>query len=287
MEHPLITVVLRGQLDYLQPAQRRVAEVVLAAPERVAGLSIAELAAETGASAATILRLCRALGLDGYRELRLALASEAGRRDGNGTHSQGDIGAGDDLASVVRKIAALDAQAVRDTADTLDIGVLERVIGALAGAPRVIAFGVGASAIVAADLQQKFTRIGRTALAFNDAHLGITSLALLDPGDVAVVVSHSGATTDTLDALLVASRRGATTVAITNSPTSPIAVAADHVLLTAARESVFRSGATASRLAQLVVVDCVFVGLAQRTFAESQAALEATYQAVRKRPTRT
>ncbi len=77
---------------------------------------------------------------------------------------------------------------------------------------------------------------------------------------------------------------GATTIAITNSPNAPLALEADHVLLTAARESVFRSGATASRLAQLVVIDCLFVGLAQRTFGPSQQALEATWLAVRQRP---
>jgi DNA-binding MurR/RpiR family transcriptional regulator len=71
-----------------------------------------------------------------------------------------------------------------------------------------------------------------------------------------------------------------TTVAITNFPRSAIARVADHVLTTAARETTFRSGATASRLAQLTVVDCVFVGVAQQTFESSQQALQATHDAV-------
>ena len=110
--------------------------------------------------------------------------------------------------------------------------------------------------------------------------MALTSAALLTPGDVAVAISHSGATQDTVDALALAQRNGATTVAVTNFPRSPLAALADHVLTTAARETTFRSGATASRLAQLTVVDCVFVGVAQRTYETSQRALELTHDAV-------
>ena len=101
-----------------------------------------------------------------------------------------------------------------------------------------------------------------------------------EPGDVAIGISHSGTTIDTVQALTEAGRQGARTVAITNFPRSPIGFA-DHVLTTAARESTFRSGATASRLAQLTVVDCLFVGLAQIRYTDSKSALETTYEAVR------
>lgn len=282
-----VTVRLRGQLDYLAPALRRVAAVVLADPGAAAGLSISDLATAAGSSPSSVLRLAHGLGLDGYPQLRLALARDAagGTARAGEAGAEGDIRAGDDLASVVAKIVAADVRAVQETAAALDVVALERVIDALADARRIDLYGVGASGIVAADLQQKLTRIGRFASAFSDAHLGVTSAALLTAADVAVAISHTGATNDTLDALLVARRAGATTVAVTNSPLAPLARAADHVLLTAATETMFRSGATASRLAQLTVVDCVFVGLAQRTFAASQRALEATFDAVRHRPT--
>lgn len=283
---PRVTIALRRRLDDLKPALRRVADVVLTDPAAASELSISQLAQRAHSSPSSVIRLCHALDLEGYPQLRLALASDAARRAEDGSPgTQGDIAAGDDLASVVAKIAAADVRAVQDTAAALDVAALAGVIDVLAAARRIDLYGVGASAIVAADLQQKLTRIGRVALAYADAHLAVTSAALLTPQDAVVAISHSGSTTDTLDALLVAARGGARTVAVTNNPASPLARAADHVLLTAATESLFRSGATASRLAQLTVVDCVFVGLAQRTFEASQAALEATYDAVRHRPT--
>lgn len=265
----------------LAPAERRVAERVLSDPVGVAASTISALARDCDTSETTVIRFCRAVGFTGYPSLRLALAAEHGRgAAGAGRELTGDIAADDDLDKVVAKIAFADARAVEETAQQLDLGALHEVIDALVAARRVDIYGVAASATVALDFQQKLHRIGQVAFAWTDAHLALTSAALLTPGDVAVAISHSGATQDTLDALALAQRCGATTVALTNFPRSPLAQLADHVLTTAARETTFRSGATASRLAQLTVVDCVFVGVAQRTFETTQRALELTHEAV-------
>ncbi len=278
---PDIGVRIRALLPTLAPSERRVAERVLADPAGVAASTITALAQECATSETTVIRFCRAVGFSGYPALRLELAAARGRSEvGQVRDLTGDIVADDDLDEVVAKIAFADARAVEETAQQLDLDALHAVIDALVDAPRADVYGVGASGIVAQDLQQKLHRIGRVAFAFPDAHLALTSAALLSPGDVAVAISHSGATRDTLDALDVARRRGATTVAVTNFPRSPLALRADHVLTTAARETTFRSGATASRLAQLTVVDCVFVGVAQRTYETSQRALELTHDAV-------
>ncbi|WP_154793358.1 MurR/RpiR family transcriptional regulator [Occultella kanbiaonis] len=285
MTRPPLVLRLRGGLDQLQPSMRRVAEYVLEDPRRAARTTITDLSAASGVSQTTVMRLCHELGLAGYREFRLALAAETGRSDAAAERElrTGDIAEGDDLASVIAKIAYADARAVEDTARSLSVPELEAVVEAIVTAGRVDIYGVGASGTVATDLQQKLHRIGRVAFAHADAHLALTSAALLGERDVAIGISHTGTTIDTVEALRLAGARGATTVALTNAPGSPIARLADRVLLTAARETTFRSGATASRLAQLTVVDCVFVAIAQRTYDASQAALEVTRAAVEDR----
>ncbi|WP_207632251.1 MurR/RpiR family transcriptional regulator [Occultella kanbiaonis] len=285
MTRPPLVLRLRGGLDQLQPSMRRVAEYVLEDPRRAARTTITDLSAASGVSQTTVMRLCHELGLAGYREFRLALAAETGRSDAAAERElrTGDIAEGDDLASVIAKIAYADARAVEDTARSLSVPELEAVVEAIVTAGRVDIYGVGASGTVATDLQQKLHRIGRVAFAHADAHLALTSAALLGERDVAIGISHTGTTIDTVEALRLAGTRGATTVALTNAPGSPIARLADRVLLTAARETTFRSGATASRLAQLTVVDCVFVAIAQRTYDASQAALEVTRAAVEDR----
>lgn len=280
---PTTVLRIRSLLPSLAPAEQRVAQRVIEDPERAAASSITQLAKDCATSEATVIRFCRTIDFSGYRELRLALATEAGQARGarsNVPELSSDINPDDTLVTVVQKIAYTDARAVEETGAAMDVEVLRAVIDALANARRIDIYGVGASAFVGADLQQKLHRIGLTSFAWSDAHVMLTSASLLEDTDVAIGISHSGTTIDTVQALSEAGRHGAQTVAITNFPRSAIGFA-DHILTTAARETTFRSGATASRLAQLTVVDCLFVGLAQIRYADSLTALETTYEAVR------
>ncbi|HEY8458269.1 MAG TPA: MurR/RpiR family transcriptional regulator [Actinopolymorphaceae bacterium] len=279
-----VVVRIRALAPSLSPAERRVAELVLEDPSRAASRTITELARAAGTSETTVIRFCKVLGLPGYPELRLRLAAESARefaREGDRARVVGsDIGPDDTMEQIVEKVAFADARAVEETARHLDIETLETVAEAMAAASRIELFGVGASGFVALDLQGKLHRIGRRAYAWLDTHAALASAALLSKGDVAFGISHTGATADTIDVLTEARSRGATTVALTNFPRSPVAGVVDHVLTTAARETTFRSGATASRIAQLTVVDCLFVAVARRHYRETLRALEATYDAV-------
>lgn len=276
---PLVRI--RSLLPGLAKAEQRVARVVLDNPSTVARRSITDVAEAAGTSETTVTRFCKAIGIGGYPELRIALAADTARTQARSDRDLGgEISPTDDLRTVVGKVTYADARAVEETAEQLDTEALQRVIDAIAGAGRVDVYGVGASAFVAADLQQKLHRIGRVCFAWNDTHIMLTSAAVLGAGDVAVGISHTGATTDTVEALRTAKAHGATTVALTNFPRSPIAEVADLVLTTAARETTFRSGATASRIAQLTVVDCLFIGVARQHIDDSMRALESTRDAV-------
>jgi DNA-binding MurR/RpiR family transcriptional regulator len=274
-----ILITIRSLLPDLAPVERRVAQAVLDDPRGVAWRSISELARSCGTSPTSVVRFCRAVGLRGYPELRLALASAVAHDAAAVVAASSDIDPSDDAGMIAKKIAYADAAAVTETASRLDVATLVKVVDALATASRIDIYGVGASGFVAMDLQMKLQRIARPAFAWPDPHMAISSAALRGRGDVAIGLSHTGTTVDTIDALAEARSHGATTVAVTNFPWSPITEVAGHVLLTAARETAFRSGAMTSRIAQLTVVDCVFATLAQRDLPGTLDALERTFEA--------
>jgi DNA-binding MurR/RpiR family transcriptional regulator len=275
-----ILITIRSLLPNLAPVEQRVAQAVLDDPSGVAWRSISEFAQSCGTSATSVVRFCRAVGLRGYPDLRLALAGAVASKDAAAVvAASSDIDPDDDPVTIIKKIAYADAAAVTDTAGRLDVGVLVQVVDALEASGRIDLYGVGASGLVAVDLQTKLQRIGRPAFAFPDPHMAMTSAALRGEGDIAIGLSHTGTTVDTIDALAEARSHGATTVTITNFPWSPITEVADLVLLTAARETTFRSGAMTSRIAQLTVVDCLFVMLAQRDLPGTMDALERTFTA--------
>lgn len=277
---------VRACLPGLRPAERRVADAVLADPIAVSHMAIGTLAGACDTSEATVVRFCRAVGTSGYAALRLALAAERGREVTAAPAPTGRIHPDDSLDEVVRTIGYADARAIEDTTANLDLDALGRAVHVVAEAGHVDIVGLGASGLVAGDLAQKLTRIGRRSTAWVDPHAALTSAALLRAGDALVAISHTGATPETIEAVLVGQRGGAHIVAITNTPASALARHADVVLATVARETTFRSGAMASRIAQLAIVDCLFVGVARLSRDATEAALASTYAAVQQRGSR-
>lgn len=274
-----LLVRLRGLRPSLSPAEDRVAERVLADARAAAALTISELAVQARTSETTVLRFCKRLGLPGYPQLRLALAAESAQPRSR-IVTDTDINEDDTIDDIISKVAFTDASAVEETAQQLDRASLAEAADAIAGASRVDIYGIGASAIVGTDAQQKLHRIGVVAFSWNDPHIALTSAALLGKGDVAIGISHSGTTRETIESLGKARRQGATTVAITNFPLSQLVGSADILLTTAARETSLRSGATASRIAALTVVDCLYIAVAQRDLARARKAVADTRAAV-------
>lgn len=268
---------MRGLFPTLRPSEQKVAKYVLDHPDEVITLPVTDLARRSGVSDATVVKFCQRLGYSGYQHLKITLATELASLP---KPVYGEIVPGDDLPVVKAKIFNMNKKGLEDTMRTVDDTELDRAVEALLGARRIHLYGVGASGLVAMDAEHKLLRIGLNCHAFPDPHTAVSMASVLEPGDVAIALSHSGSTRDTVESLTAAGEAGATTVCITNVMASPISRVADIKLYTSVDESDYRSGAMGSRIAQLSIVDVLFVGVAQRRFEESMHHLEKTRAAV-------
>ncbi|WP_288785151.1 MurR/RpiR family transcriptional regulator [uncultured Microbacterium sp.] len=283
---PDVLLRVREMLPQLSASERRVAEAVLADPRVVRESTITELAGTSASAASTVARFCQRLGFDGYRQFRAAVIAALGYDDarlGEFDLGEGEIDAGDAPEEIAAKIAFQEVRAIQATMAALDLDATARAAAALGGARRIVLYGAGSSSLTAQDLCQKLARIGRPAVAETDVHLALSRAALLDADSVLVGVSSRGETRETLDALRAARRAGATTVSITNATSSSLDDVSDVVLRSAVRESRLRSGATASRIAQLAIVDVLFVLVLRLDFPQLSESLRVTYDAVRSR----
>ncbi|WP_309102203.1 MurR/RpiR family transcriptional regulator [Microbacterium sp.] len=278
-----IQTTIAGAVTALPPSLARIARLVGDDPSAAVESTINELAARCGTSVASVVRFCRAIGFDGYAALRRALASELGRESAFSVHAGfgSEIAVGDSLREATAKVAGLEALAIEETVSSLDYDVLEAVVDALDGAQRILLFGVGASRLVADDLGHKLLRVGRNAIVLSDAHEATASAVVRAAPTTAVGFSQSGSTVETVRFLEAARSAGAATIGITGSSGSPLTRVSDHTLFTLAREPRFRAGAMVSRIAQLALVDCIFLGVAQRRFDDTVDALQRTADAAR------
>ena len=269
-------VRLQSAYSTLRAAEQRVADFILAHPDELIYLTVTELAERTNTSESTVVRLCQKVGYKGYQEFKIVLARDLVEP---ATEIYAEIQPDDDLLTVKTKVFQANAQALRDTIEVLDEDQLAAAVDALATARRVEIYGVGGSAPLAQDAYHKFLKLGISVIALSDGDMMAMSSSVLGAGDVAFGISHTGASRDVTDALARAKQHGATTIAMTHRSTSPITKVSDVVLVTAAKQTAFRSDASSSRVAQLTVIDTLYVAVAHRNHARSLQMVERTREA--------
>ena len=268
-----------------KPAMTRTEQTVAAYVEThlrdVPLLSIKQLARQCGTSEASVLRFCKTLGYRGYRDFTLSLSAAMGSAGNHGEEKRyTDIRPGDKLQTIIENVSYNNRRSIEDTLSVLNQEQVAAAVSALIRAPRIDWYGVGASGLVCQDAQQKFMRIRKRCQAFVDGHSIQTAAALLDEGDVAVLVSNSGTTVEILDALELVRLRGATSIAITRYSRSELATGADIVLHISTPEVTFRSGAMGSRIAMLNIVDILFSAVASAQYDEVKIYLDRTLDAL-------
>ena len=274
---------IKSSFNSFHASEALIANCIISDPFAVSQMNISQLADFSTTSVASVVRFSKAMGYKGYPEFRMALVGEVSRLGlNNSTVSELDSGITieDSIEEIIRKIALADSRAIQTTAERLDVESFKNVVDIWDKAPTIGIFGLASSGYVAMDLQLKLNRQGKNAVAWRDAHTALTSVSLLNTGDCLVAISHSGTTLDVVEVIEEFKSRGVKIILITNAIRSTATVVADIVLHTSARETTFRSGATSSRIAQLTVVDCLCVALAQRNWSGTKSALDQSRSAV-------
>ncbi|RIW34230.1 MurR/RpiR family transcriptional regulator [Bacillus salacetis] len=271
-------VILSEMLPLLPPSERKIAAYIIENPKESISLTAMELGKRSSTSGAAVIRLCKSLNLKGFQDLKIRIAGDLQK---TGDVGYRDIEPNEPPKLVIDKMTNNTIQTIRETAELLDVDELEKAVAALQKSRRTHFIGVGASSIIAQDAQQKFLRINKDAYAFSDIHMAATQVANADESDVVIGISFSGETTEVANILQLARQNNATTISLTKYGNSIVTDNADINLYTSAtREPTFRSGATSSRIAQLQVIDILFMCVASLQYDETVKHLNATKEAV-------
>ncbi|MGM8212526.1 MurR/RpiR family transcriptional regulator [Virgibacillus sp. W0430] len=273
-------VRLREALHTIKPAERNAAHYILNNPDKVVRLSVKELAEKSASSQAAIIRLCKNIGVSGFQELKIRIAGDLQANELH-DYSYIEILPDDDTKTLITNISRKNIQSIRETLQILDYKHVEKAIEAMHQATRIDFFGAAASQIIAQDAQQKFLRINKHCTAYEDAHLQLTSSVTLTENDVAIGISYSGETSHVLAAIENAKKENATTIGITCYGKSTLAELVDICLYISTTESdTIRSAATASRIAQLNIIDILFTGVASKNYDATVTYLNKTREAL-------
>ncbi|MCR8643691.1 MurR/RpiR family transcriptional regulator [Paenibacillus sp. N1-5-1-14] len=274
-----ILTAIQEKHEGLNRQEQNLARYILDHSQQVVTMGITDLAEQSQTSTATISRFCKTFHFQGFTDFKMKLSTELVQMPSNATYQ--DIVAGNPMDRIVQAVEANHLRSIADTTRLIDFKQLKLAVDALHKAKQVDLYGVGTSSVVTQDFYQKLVRIGKRSTAFPDPHMQITSASALSTGDVAIAISYSGETPETIHSLQSAQERGATTISLTKYGSNTLSNISDIRLFSSTLEEGMRRGDMASRIGQLHVIDIIFTCLVSEHFHELVPTLERSYQMVK------
>ncbi len=260
------SVLERMSSEYyeLTSSEKKIVDYIMQHRMETQDMSISQLAEACGVAEATVSRFCRRLGSKGYGAFRLALANSTARWRQDSNPLSGEVLEDDSIGDMCQKLYAADMGAMAQTLELIRPEDIRAAADLLAAAGKVLCMGQGGSMIIAMEAAHLFSTTNGKFFPISDSHSQVVAAALMDPGDVVLYFSYSGAARDMLDTLRLVREREGKSVLITHYPRSPGAMLADVVLQCGANESPMQLGSVAARIAQMFLLDVLFSELSRR-----------------------
>lgn len=274
-----IYTTIHSKYNNLTHTEKKVADYVLDNAASVIYMSITDLADTCGVGESSIFRFCRSLNYKGYQDFKIALAHTI--TVGNEIPQLTDrILMNDTIEQVASKVLSTNISALNETFKLIDYAKIDQAIDHLVQAERILFFGVGSSLMTAMEAHIKFMRITNKSMCSIDSHLQMMTASLMTERDVAVMISYSGSTKDTIEVAQKAKERGAHVISITRFEKSPLTASSDLTLLCGANEGPLQGGSLSAKISQLYLMDVLYIEYFKRTYEESVVNKENTAASV-------
>ena len=247
---------IKAVYDILQNAEKKAVDFILSNPGEVANLTIVNIASKAKCSEATIVRLAKRLGYEGFPELKGDFANITKEH----YFEYEEINEMDDVITVVKKVFDSSIAAINDTFEIMNRKEFEKALDVILSANKIMFCGVGDAALVANEAYQRFTRIGQNCYTSIDCDIQLILSSQLNKNDVLVAISYSGRSQSVVKAVKIAKKSGAKVIAITNFPISPLTKKSDIILQTAVFSKYATGEVISKRIVELCIIESLFIG---------------------------
>lgn len=274
-------LIIRQNYSNFTTVEKKIADYIFEVGEKMLEKSAQEVASEIGSSSAALVRFSRKLGYDGFSQLKQKLsASYAVHEDDEDYYKE--VNDSETPSSIKNKLKVRVNHMVETTNAALSDDEIMAAVALIDEAESIFVFGIGASSMVAQDIFQKFSRIGKQVFFIQDAHLFVSSLSISDRKTIFIGISMKGETKEVIELARVVRGMKIPIIAITSREESTLGQMSDYILHSVSGEDYqMRTAATMSLMAQLYVVDILFYMFVSEHFTESYDKLEKTRDAIK------
>lgn len=263
--------------------EKKIAAYILENPSRVISMNITKLAQLSDTSSAAIVRLCKKLGFKGFQDFRLSVAKEFYTKQyakHQRTESSLNYNGDSTVVDIISNILDVCTDAIKKIDKLINRNNIEITVEKIRKCRSILIAGAGASNIVGKDLHQKLCRLGYLSAFSEDTDLQTIMACTLTSKDILIAISYSGEHRQIIKTIQEAKKNLVYVIAITRFKNSMVVKLADTVLYVPDTESLYREGASVSRLCQLIVVDFIYSSLIVDDFEKSVKLLDKTWRSL-------
>ena len=260
----MILSEIENTIPRLRNSEKKVAMYMLEQKWGIEKMSLEDVARGAEVSQPTVMRMVKAVGYESFKEIKRAFLEERLKQDNHAKTISRlfdmKIERNDQIEDIPTKVIRNVIHLMEDSLKIISAKELKRTIESIKSAERIVIFSVENSNSIANDLVTKLLYLGIPCIFYEDYYLQSVSAGHLKKGDVAIGISYTGSSKNTVNMLRIAKKAGAKTIAITNFPNTPLVKHADIVITTSSQQHLF-GDTIFSRTIHLAVVDMIYMGL--------------------------
>ncbi|WP_297595944.1 MurR/RpiR family transcriptional regulator [uncultured Cetobacterium sp.] len=263
----MIENIIKSMINSFSYSERMIGMYIVENKNEIGEITSTQLAKKIGVSQSSVIKFIKKIGFSGYVVFKLQLERDLENKkklDGNKIHS--DICLEDSLEDVTKKTLAETIEALKNTLDIMDYENFEEVISKIRGSGRILIIGAGMSSIVARDLELKLMKIKMDTVHYDSKQMQLMKLSTMNEKDLVIAISHRGETQEVIDVIKAARDMDICVVSITSVGKNTVSSLSDYNLGVVSKESIFRSSAISSRMAQMIILDSIFLRLVQKDY---------------------
>ena len=255
-----IMTQLEFELNFSQ-SEKQISRYILNNGEDVLSLSVKELSKKTYTSPATIVRLCKKLGLEGYNEFKIKYSAELqfDKRNKKRIDVNFPFQPNDNDETIAKNLLSMTKEVINDTHQLLDFNNLKTIVDILYNAQEIDIYGSGNSILVGLSFQHKMARIGKNVNIRTIPGEQIFLISISNEKKAAILISYSGETSDLIRFANILKMKKTPIIAITSLGDNQLSKLADYILHVDSREKIFSKMAPfSSQISMEYILNLIF-----------------------------
>lgn len=263
----MIENIIKSLENNLSESEKVIAMYVIKNKKIIGEITSTELAKKIGVSQSSIIKFIKKICFSGYVAFKLQLERDLEHKKNllkNKIHSEIDLE--DSLEEVTKKTLAETVEALNTTVGVIDYKNFETIIEKIRESGRILIIGTGMSSIVARDLELKLMKIKIDTVHYESKQMQLMKLSTMDVNDLIIAISHRGETQEILDVVGIAKEMNICVISITSIGKNTLSSLSDYNIGVVSKESILRSSAISSRMAQMIILDSIFLRLMQKDY---------------------